>query len=236
MAKNRAGGEDREITADPSATGRERAVERSLRAARVRAEERSERYIQTALSILAETGRTDFTVQELVERSGTSLRGFYAYFESKDELMLALVEEVISGAVEQWRRATVELSSVDALHYVVRMVYGRIVNAKSVQLNKALTMFNIYLAQHRPDDRGRVLLPISELIADIIGDGVATGAFRDDVPADALAAMFMQTLVGASEFASLRQHLNTVPADRFFDFLHAGLLRPADALARTAAS
>ena len=218
------------------ATGRERAVQRSLRAARARAEVRSDRYIQTALAILAETGRTDFTIQELVEKSGTSLRGFYAYFKSKDELMLALVEEVISGAVQQWRRATEDAPPVMALHFVVRMVYGRIINAKGLQLNKALTIFNLYLAQHRPEDRGRVLRPIHELIRDIIEAGAAAGAFREDLPADALAAMFLQTLVGASEFTSLAGQAYAFSADTFFDFLHAGVRRRPDVLIAPAVS
>ena len=55
-------------------TWRERAVERSLRTARAKAVSRSDRFIQAAIEILTETGRTDFTVQELIERSKTSLR------------------------------------------------------------------------------------------------------------------------------------------------------------------
>ena len=35
---------------------------------------RGDRFIKTAVAILGETGRTDFTVQEVVARSKTSLR------------------------------------------------------------------------------------------------------------------------------------------------------------------
>ena len=37
---------------------------------------RDARFIKTAVEILRETGRTDFTVQEVVARSKTSLRAF----------------------------------------------------------------------------------------------------------------------------------------------------------------
>ena len=48
-------------------TWRDRAVERSLRTARAKAVSRSDRFIRTATELLSEPGRTDFTVQELVE-------------------------------------------------------------------------------------------------------------------------------------------------------------------------
>ena len=49
---------------------------------------RDARFIKTAVEILRETGRTDFTVQEVVARSKTSLRAFYQHFSSKDELLI----------------------------------------------------------------------------------------------------------------------------------------------------
>jgi hypothetical protein len=43
-------------------------------AVRPNAEERVSRFMKTALAILGETGRTEFTVLEIAERSKTSLR------------------------------------------------------------------------------------------------------------------------------------------------------------------
>ena len=43
----------------------------------------------------------DFTVQEVVERSGQSLRSFYQYFGGKHELLLALFEESVRWTAEQ---------------------------------------------------------------------------------------------------------------------------------------
>jgi AcrR family transcriptional regulator len=71
---------------------RERAVERSLRSARERAVSRSERFITVATQFLYETGSLEFTVADLVERSGMSLRSFYQHFSGKDELLLAVFE------------------------------------------------------------------------------------------------------------------------------------------------
>src|SRR5215471_16098458 len=74
---------------------RHRAVSKSLKAARTRAEQRVQRLLDAAFALIDERGTTEFTIQEVVERSKQSLRGFYQYFEGKDELLFALLEESI---------------------------------------------------------------------------------------------------------------------------------------------
>jgi AcrR family transcriptional regulator len=86
-------------------TWKQRAVERSTRAAKLRAEQRVQRFLDAAQVIIAEKGSTDFTVQEVVDRSRQSLRSFYQHFDGKHELLLALFEDALSRATEQIRAA-----------------------------------------------------------------------------------------------------------------------------------
>src|ERR1700704_4899702 len=79
---------------------RERAVSRSLNAARSRAEQRVQRFLDAAFELIDEKGTTDFTIQEVIDRSKQSLRGFYQYFDGKDELLLALFEETLRESIE----------------------------------------------------------------------------------------------------------------------------------------
>ena len=65
---------------------------------------RDARFIKTAVEILRETGRTDFTVQEVVARSKTSLRAFYQHFSSKDELLIALLERTMALSTQALAR------------------------------------------------------------------------------------------------------------------------------------
>ena len=67
--------------------------------------------MKSALAILGETGRTDFTVLEVVERSKTSLRSFYQHFSTKDELLLALIDKIMSESTRKWREDTAGLPS-----------------------------------------------------------------------------------------------------------------------------
>jgi AcrR family transcriptional regulator len=79
---------------------RQRAVSRSLNAARSRAEQRVQRFLDAAFELIDEKGTTEFTIQEVIDRSKQSLRGFYQYFDGKDELLLALFEETVRESTE----------------------------------------------------------------------------------------------------------------------------------------
>src|SRR5690348_12202714 len=81
---------------------RDLAVARSLDAARLRSEGRVQRFLDAGFELLAsaDSGR-DFTVQEVVDRSGQSLRSFYQYFAGKHELLLALFDEAIRSTAER---------------------------------------------------------------------------------------------------------------------------------------
>ena len=99
---------------------RRRAVSRSLDAARSRAEKRAKRFLDAAFELMDEKGTTEFTIQEVIDRSQQSLRGFYQYFDGKDELLLALFEETVRESMEDLR-AVVEaqnepLDRLRALH------------------------------------------------------------------------------------------------------------------------
>src|SRR5262245_4413583 len=72
-------------------------------------ESRPKRFMRSALAILGETGRADFTVLEVVERSKTSLRSFYQHFSTKDELLLALIDTIMSESTRRWREDTADL-------------------------------------------------------------------------------------------------------------------------------
>jgi AcrR family transcriptional regulator len=133
------------------AAWRERAVERSLRRARARAVSRSDRFLAAASELLAETGRIDFTVQDIVDRSKMSLRSFYQHFGSKDELLLALFEEAIRGFVDRLRREVERADDpVDRLHAYVTGLYRTA--QTSAPGTWALTIYHLQLAEKRPAD------------------------------------------------------------------------------------
>ena len=71
----------------------DRALERSLSAARDRSAARGRRLVDAARALANESGSSAFTVGDVATRAGISLRSFYRHFAGKDELLLALFEE-----------------------------------------------------------------------------------------------------------------------------------------------
>src|ERR1700752_4232245 len=70
-------------------------VDRSLRNAIERARKRSDRFVEAAVELLSERDEGDFSIQDVVDRSGQSQRTFYTFFDSKDSLMLAVYETIL---------------------------------------------------------------------------------------------------------------------------------------------
>jgi uncharacterized protein (TIGR00369 family) len=186
---------------------------------------RGDRFIKTAVAILGETGRTDFTVQEVVARSKTSLRAFYQHFNSKDELLLALFERTMVSSAHSWRAETVGLDAHAALKLVVDRLSARPESTTQDSLNRALSLYNQHLAETRPRDYARVLLPLHQLISDIVERGVIEGVFRPRLDVGAAAAIVMQTLLGALRLHWLGDELTGTPVDaaQLCDFCLRGL-------------
>lgn len=210
-------------------TWRERAVERSLRSARAKAVSRSDRFIQAATEILGETGRTDFTVQELIERSKTSLRSFYQHFSGKEELLLALFEEIISNSVAEWRQEISDLDTLAALRLLVDRIHAQAGLRTGNSINRALSVYHLQLAESRPAEYARVLAPLRELILELVRRGVEEGTFRTDIDAETLATMQMQTVVGAAHMHALGSEPSGVPLDteKLWMFCIGGLVGSA---------
>jgi AcrR family transcriptional regulator len=208
---------------------RERAVERSLRTARARALTRSDRFIVAATELLTETERTDFTVQEIVERSKMSLRSFYQHFGSKDELLIALFEEAIAGYIARLR--TIVETHDDPVEQLQAFVTGLIgtVESTPAPASRALTLFHLQLADAHPNEFATALTPQIELLMEIIEAGVSTGQFRSDVGPRQLAMLLMQTLVSVMHMNVLGIQLTgvKVTADEVWTYCLGGIAPPA---------
>ena len=176
-------------------------------------ESRASRFMRSALAILGETGRTDFTVLEVVERSKTSLRAFYQHFATKDELLLALVERIMADATERWRAEIGPMNSDDALRVLFEHICAPAESTTQDSINRGLTYYNDHLLETRPKEFAKVLAPLHELVSDVLRRGISEGVFRADLDVDTDAAIMMQTVLGALPMRELGAELNGIPID-----------------------
>ena len=179
----------------------------------VEEESRASRFMRSALSILGETGRTDFTVLEVVERSKTSLRSFYQHFSTKDELLLALVDRIMSESTLRWRAETDPLVAAEALRLLIAKISAPAASTTQDSINRGLTFYNDHLAETMPREYARVLAPVNVLIKDIIERGVRDGSFDPAVDVDSTATLIMQSVLGAMRLRVLGAELNGTPLE-----------------------
>jgi uncharacterized protein (TIGR00369 family) len=174
---------------------------------------RDARFIKTAVEILRETGRTDFTVQEVVARSKTSLRAFYQHFGSKDELLIALLERTMAQSTQAWRAETAGLASTAAIKLIIDRISAEPESSTQDSLNRAMNLYNQHLSETRPRDYARVLSPLHDLLRDVVQRGITEGVFRPNLDVGPAAAIVMQTVLGALRLHWLGAELTGAPID-----------------------
>jgi AcrR family transcriptional regulator len=203
MEKNESVAEQEVTSADTGVSRRELAVARSLDSARVRAEGRFQRFLDAALELMSEgePGK-EFTVQEVVERSGQSLRLFYQYFGGKHELLLALFEELVRSASELLREQIAE--EADALGRFHRFVveYSRLCRPvrdarTDGQLPSAWMMvdFAQQLLTSHPAEAAQAFAPLVALFGEVLDEAAAAGVVRPDLRRSAVSGMVLEAIM-----------------------------------------
>jgi len=206
-----------------------RVLDRSLQRARARALQRGRRFLKAASELIEETGRTDFTVQQVVLRSRMSLRSFYQHFEGKDALLLALLEEAVASFISSLEAEV--LCHDDPVDQLRAFVYGlyAATNENTGSLSRALVIQHLHLAASQPAEVARVLRAQSELLRSIIGRGMDAGVFRSDLPVGELSAMLSQTLISALHMNVLGTHVTgeAIGVKALWAFCLGGVSPPA---------
>ena len=163
---------------------RQQAVARSLDSARLRAESRVQRFLDAASQLLNSRSGRDFTVQEVVERSGQSLHSFYQYFGGKHELLLALLEELVSSTTARLHEEIArEDEPLERLHRLV-VEYYRLcrptedTDAGEKRQVQVMGEFAQQLLTQHPKEAARVFSPLVSLFDDVLREATVAGSVR----------------------------------------------------------
>jgi AcrR family transcriptional regulator len=150
-----------------------RVVGRSLHDAKRRSIDRGARLIRAAATVLERTNGASLTVQEVADEAGQSLRTLYQYFESKDDLLLAVYEEamrtyarIVRAAIDEFddpveRLAAALIASVrmPALHHMAG-------------LDRGLSRLRLHLGQAEPALVARSQAPVTSLFRDLVAEAL----------------------------------------------------------------
>lgn len=138
--------------------------------------------VSAATALFAERGVSDTAVSDIVKAAGVAQGTFYLYFDSKDAIVCAVVEDLIDGMVQriQSRLGDPNGSAVEKLEAMAAALLEVSDEPYEVEL------MDIF---HRPDNRAihdrvaREMVPrLLPYLAAIIEQGVAEGVFVSEDP------------------------------------------------------
>lgn len=176
-------------------TWKQRAVQRSTRAATLRAEQRVQRFLDAAQEIITEKGTTDITVQEVVDRSRQSLRSFYQHFDGKHELLLALLEDALRRATGQIAEAAAaHADPVEALKTSVQLLF-ELSRPGPAPCRPLFTDFAPRLLLTHPGEVRRAHAPLLELLTSLTRGAADAGRLHPGLDPGRAAALTMETVM-----------------------------------------
>jgi AcrR family transcriptional regulator len=199
-------------------------IDRSLQGARARAQDRSDRFVAAAIKLMEKHGSVDFTVQDVVDGSRMSIRTFYNFFASKDDLLVAVHETILAKEVVPRLRARCEAVS-DPIARVEAYIHGMYeLTSDGSPVSRALTTFGNRLADTRPADLERAFKPQVDLVAELLRDAKASGQVESPLSTNAAAHLLHHTILATVHARILgASGPGNVTADELWAFCSRGL-------------
>jgi AcrR family transcriptional regulator len=157
---------------------------------------------------MEERGCTDFTVQDIVDRSRMSIRTFYNFFASKDDLLVVVHETIVADEVVPRLRVYCERET-DPVRRIRAYIEGLfdLVHATN-PLSRALTSYYNRLAETRPADLERAFKPQIELVLELVRGAADHGCLRSNLMAGKAAHLLHHTVLAVV-------HARVLGSDRY---------------------
>jgi len=168
-----------------------------------RKEARPRELLDAALDLFVEKGFAATRAEEVAARAGVSKGTLFLYYQSKEELFKAVVQENISGRFSEWNEEfeTFPGSSADMVRHCMRGWWERIGATRASGITKLM----IGEARNFPELAAfyhqEVILPSTQLLRRVLQRGVDRGEFR---PLDLDYAVY--SLVAPMVYLTMMKH------------------------------
>jgi AcrR family transcriptional regulator len=184
-----------------------------------------QRFLDSAQELIAEKGTTDFTVQEVVDRSKQSLRSFYQHFDGKHELLLALFEDALATGAAEIREAAAaaEGDPLQRLRAAVEALYAQSHPNPGVR-RPLFSDFALQLLVKHPGQVATAHIPILTVFTELIEQAAEAGLIATGRPRRQ-AALVMQTIMFAAQAHGVPadNHAHPVTAEEIWQFCLGGI-------------
>lgn len=126
---------------------------------------------------------TNFTTHELVKEAGVALQTFYRYFGGKDQLLLALIADLIRGHCATLVAGAEGITDpAERLEHHVRSTLRTLATPAQVAGAQFITAEHWRLVQLFPADVAAATQPVTDLVREELVAGRAAGVLRPRNP------------------------------------------------------
>jgi len=169
-------------------------------------EARRNKIISKALEIFSKKGFQESTIAEISKASGVSEATVYEYFNSKEELLFAIPEEITRESVEDFKKILPYLKGAE--HKVRAIVLGYLTLYQNNPQYSSLVLLQLKSNKKFQQTKAYELIRnIARLLLDCIREGIDEGVFKKDLDPYLIRSM----LLGTIEHLCVRWHLLGVP-------------------------
>ena len=179
-----------------------------------RPDERPKEILEAALRVFAERGYRTTRLEEIGEAAGVTKGTIYHYFANKEEVLLRAIEhyhEQAFGRLGEMLRGMTGSAS-DRIRQLLRRWFGAVSNERMA----IRTLLLQGVAHEAPDAYRRWLaggpIAAAQMLASFVKEGQASGEFRSDADAEAIARTLLAGLLVQSVW---QQHAAEAPEVAF---------------------
>lgn len=152
---------------------------------RTRTARQQQLIIAAARRLIMDEGAS-FTTQELIKEAGVALQTFYRYFAGKDQLLLAVFEDLIAEAAETLEEAARDVTDpVERLHGYVTTLLRAVDGAEAGPAARFVTVEHWRLHQTYPEEIAAATQPVADLFERELREATDQGLLSPDNPAQA---------------------------------------------------
>lgn len=153
-----------------------RSVERALAARRATYTDEVQRLVEASFELIRAEGRLEPRVGAIVERAGLSNQAFYRHFRSKDELLLAVLDDGIRQLSDYLRhRMETADSPVERIRRWIGGLCEQVLQPEAAAATRPFALSRSRLAELFPDEVGESELQLTALLRDAIARAKAAG-------------------------------------------------------------
>lgn len=171
----------------------------SLSKRKLQAIETKKKIYETARQLIIERGFENISVDSIVDAAGVSKGAFYVYFESKDALAAALVEEYTSTADMDYKSFLSSLPNNNSVFETLILLAEKISGfiSANIGVENIGVLYRAHLAKTiNTTPAMSYNRELYKLFTDVLERGVLQGELRDDIPVESLSKHLILAIRG----------------------------------------